>query len=107
MEQSTLLNVDLWSGREKKKRKIGMARKRAENREGSLGFDGAPCDELEQFIKVHLVKDNLERENLGWDLVIGATDMATYMYLDGIIPEVMQYVGEERALGRNSGPRHH
>ncbi|GFV94596.1 hypothetical protein TNCV_3826631 [Trichonephila clavipes] len=43
MEQSTLLNVDLWSGREKKKRKIGMARKRAENREGSLGFPGALC----------------------------------------------------------------
>ncbi|GFT96036.1 uncharacterized protein TNCV_313181 [Trichonephila clavipes] len=34
------MNVDLWSGREKKKRKIGMARKRAENREGSLGFPG-------------------------------------------------------------------
>ncbi|GFV38562.1 uncharacterized protein TNCV_3224681 [Trichonephila clavipes] len=32
--------VGLWSGREKKKRKIGMARKRAENREGSLGFPG-------------------------------------------------------------------
>ncbi|GFY24652.1 hypothetical protein TNCV_1016981 [Trichonephila clavipes] len=40
LRQSTLLNVDLWSGREKKKRKIGMARKRAENREGSLGFPG-------------------------------------------------------------------
>ncbi|GFY21246.1 hypothetical protein TNCV_3992901 [Trichonephila clavipes] len=40
MEQSTLLNVDLWSGREKKKREIGMARKRAENRERSLGFPG-------------------------------------------------------------------
>ncbi|GFT54626.1 hypothetical protein TNCV_345041 [Trichonephila clavipes] len=40
MEQSTLWNVDLWSGREKKKRKNGMARKRAENREGSLGFPG-------------------------------------------------------------------
>ncbi|GFX32840.1 hypothetical protein TNCV_889761 [Trichonephila clavipes] len=35
MEQSTLLNVGLWSGREKKKREIGMARKRAENRERS------------------------------------------------------------------------
>ncbi|GFV95584.1 uncharacterized protein TNCV_4575851 [Trichonephila clavipes] len=39
-----------------------------------------PHDELEQFIKVHLVKDYLERENHGWDLVIGATDLATYMY---------------------------
>ncbi|GFY12863.1 hypothetical protein TNCV_3074231 [Trichonephila clavipes] len=38
MEQCSLLNVDLWSGREKKKRKIGMTRKRAQNREGSLGF---------------------------------------------------------------------
>ncbi|GFU66883.1 hypothetical protein TNCV_895191 [Trichonephila clavipes] len=38
MEQCSLLNVDLWSGREKKKRETGMARKRAENREGSLGF---------------------------------------------------------------------
>ncbi|GFW90544.1 hypothetical protein TNCV_565821 [Trichonephila clavipes] len=55
----------------------------------------APCEELEQFIKVHLVKDYLERENHGWDLVIGATDLATYMYLDQIIPEVMQYVGGE------------
>ncbi|GFT36829.1 uncharacterized protein TNCV_174441 [Trichonephila clavipes] len=54
-----------------------------------------PHDELEQFITVHLVKDYLERENHGWDLVIGATDLATYMYLDRIIPEVMQYVGEE------------
>ncbi|GFS88736.1 hypothetical protein TNCV_4816381 [Trichonephila clavipes] len=35
------MNVDLWTGREKKKRKIGMARKRAENREGSLGFPGS------------------------------------------------------------------
>ncbi|GFT69226.1 hypothetical protein TNCV_2253801 [Trichonephila clavipes] len=41
MVQCSLLNVDLLSGREKKKRKIGMARKRAENREGSLGFPGA------------------------------------------------------------------
>ncbi|GFV22810.1 hypothetical protein TNCV_2090081 [Trichonephila clavipes] len=41
MEQSTVLNVDLWSGREKKKREIGMARKRAENRERSLGFPGS------------------------------------------------------------------
>ncbi|GFW58785.1 uncharacterized protein TNCV_379681 [Trichonephila clavipes] len=40
MEQCSLLNVDLWSGREKKKREIGVARKRAENREGSLGFPG-------------------------------------------------------------------
>ncbi|GFT83382.1 hypothetical protein TNCV_4051181 [Trichonephila clavipes] len=41
IEQSTLLSVDLWSGREKKKRETGMARKRAENREGSLGFPGS------------------------------------------------------------------
>ncbi|GFW23799.1 hypothetical protein TNCV_186881, partial [Trichonephila clavipes] len=40
MKQSILLSVDLWSGREKKKRETGMARKRAENREGSLGFPG-------------------------------------------------------------------
>ncbi|GFT03508.1 hypothetical protein TNCV_2986371 [Trichonephila clavipes] len=50
MEQSTLWNVDLWSGREKKKRKIGMARKRAENREGSLGFPG--------FVKPVFTKDS-------------------------------------------------
>ncbi|GFV49969.1 hypothetical protein TNCV_1392501 [Trichonephila clavipes] len=54
-----------------------------------------PHDELEHFIKAHLVKDYLERENHGWDVVIGATDQATYMYLDRIIPEVMQYVGKE------------
>ncbi|GFV11937.1 hypothetical protein TNCV_2521581 [Trichonephila clavipes] len=33
-------HAGLWSGREKKKREILMARKRAENREGSLGFPG-------------------------------------------------------------------
>ncbi|GFV41855.1 hypothetical protein TNCV_2958711 [Trichonephila clavipes] len=49
MEQSTLLSVDLWSGREKKKRETGMARKRAENREGSLGFPG--------FVKPVFTKD--------------------------------------------------
>ncbi|GFT13752.1 uncharacterized protein TNCV_3832041 [Trichonephila clavipes] len=50
MEQSTLLNVGLWSGREKKKREIGMARKRAENRERSLGFPG--------FVKPVFTKDS-------------------------------------------------
>ncbi|GFV44598.1 hypothetical protein TNCV_3998881 [Trichonephila clavipes] len=50
MEQSKLLNVDLWSGREKKKREIGMARKRAENRERSLGFPG--------FVKPVFTKDS-------------------------------------------------
>ncbi|GFY22201.1 hypothetical protein TNCV_3298441 [Trichonephila clavipes] len=50
MKQSTLLNVNLWSGREKKKREIGMARKRAENRERSLGFPG-----------FNIVKDNWGR----------------------------------------------
>ncbi|GFY34478.1 hypothetical protein TNCV_2821641 [Trichonephila clavipes] len=40
----------LWSGREKKKREIGMARKRAENREGSLGFPG--------FVKPVFTKDS-------------------------------------------------
>ncbi|GFT19310.1 hypothetical protein TNCV_3263191 [Trichonephila clavipes] len=49
MEQSTLLNVDLWSGREKKKMEIGMARKRAENRERSLWFPG--------FVKPVFTKD--------------------------------------------------
>ncbi|GFX25549.1 putative RNA-directed DNA polymerase from transposon X-element [Trichonephila clavipes] len=50
MEQSILLSVDLWSGREKKKRETGMARKRAENREGSLGFPG--------FVKPVFTKDS-------------------------------------------------
>ncbi|GFT29407.1 hypothetical protein TNCV_176461 [Trichonephila clavipes] len=50
MEQCSLLNVDLWSGREKKKREIGVARKRAENREGSLGFPG--------FVKPVFTKDS-------------------------------------------------
>ncbi|GFT51589.1 hypothetical protein TNCV_4626081 [Trichonephila clavipes] len=40
----------LWSGREKKKREFGMARKRAENREGSLGFPG--------FVKPVFTKDS-------------------------------------------------
>ncbi|GFS60339.1 hypothetical protein TNCV_2827861 [Trichonephila clavipes] len=38
-----------------------------------------PQEELEQFIKFHLLKDYLERENHGWDLVIAATDLAIYM----------------------------
>ncbi|GFU98196.1 hypothetical protein TNCV_1584051 [Trichonephila clavipes] len=38
--QCPLSKVGLWSRREKKKREIGMARKRAENRERSLGFPG-------------------------------------------------------------------
>ncbi|GFX40543.1 uncharacterized protein TNCV_2373271 [Trichonephila clavipes] len=59
-----------------------------------------PQEELEHFIKVHLVKDYLKRENHGWDVVIGASDMATYMYLEPIIPEVMQYVGEEHQAER-------
>ncbi|GFV77831.1 hypothetical protein TNCV_4674251 [Trichonephila clavipes] len=42
--------VGLWSGREKKKREIGLARKRAENREGSLGFPG--------FVKPVFTKDS-------------------------------------------------
>ncbi|GFW25094.1 hypothetical protein TNCV_3155971 [Trichonephila clavipes] len=50
MEQSTFLNVGLWSGHEKKKREIGMARKRAENRGGSLGFPG--------FVKPVFTKDS-------------------------------------------------
>ncbi|GFV98905.1 hypothetical protein TNCV_200501 [Trichonephila clavipes] len=54
-----------------------------------------PQKGLEEFIKVHLLKGYLERENHRWDLVIGASDMATYMYLEPIIPEVMQYVREE------------
>ncbi|GFU91403.1 hypothetical protein TNCV_2541711 [Trichonephila clavipes] len=40
----------LWSGREEKKREIGMARKRAENRERSLGFPG--------FVKPVFTKDS-------------------------------------------------
>ncbi|GFT16237.1 hypothetical protein TNCV_2245481 [Trichonephila clavipes] len=43
-------HAGLWSGREKKKREIGMARKRAENREGSLGFPG--------FVKPVFTKDS-------------------------------------------------
>ncbi|GFT38386.1 uncharacterized protein TNCV_3064401 [Trichonephila clavipes] len=45
-----------------------------------------PQEELEQFIKFHLLKDYLKLENHGWDLVIGSTDLATYMYLYRIIP---------------------
>ncbi|GFX74396.1 hypothetical protein TNCV_3453441 [Trichonephila clavipes] len=54
MEQCSLLNVDMWSGREKK-RKIGMARKRAENREGSLGFPG---DEVHFWLNGYVNKQN-------------------------------------------------
>ncbi|GFS54812.1 hypothetical protein TNCV_3575551 [Trichonephila clavipes] len=50
LEQISLSNVGLWSGREKKKREIGMARKRAENRESSLGFPG--------FVKPVFTKDS-------------------------------------------------
>ncbi|GFY60204.1 hypothetical protein TNIN_385901 [Trichonephila inaurata madagascariensis] len=52
-------------------------------------------EELKQFIKFHMGKNYLERENHGWDLVIGATDLATYVYIDRIIPEVMQYLEKE------------
>ncbi|GFV00665.1 hypothetical protein TNCV_2950331 [Trichonephila clavipes] len=41
LEQCSLSKVGLWSGREKKKRETGMARKRAENREGSLEHLGS------------------------------------------------------------------
>ncbi|GFU28322.1 hypothetical protein TNCV_99861 [Trichonephila clavipes] len=48
--QCPLSKVGLWSGREKKKREIGMARKRAENRERSLGFP--------EFVKPVFTKDS-------------------------------------------------
>ncbi|GFX64627.1 hypothetical protein TNCV_2261501 [Trichonephila clavipes] len=51
LEQISVSNVGLLSGREKK-REIGMARKRAENREGSLGFPG--------FVKPVFTKDRVE-----------------------------------------------
>ncbi|GFU30393.1 hypothetical protein TNCV_2717141 [Trichonephila clavipes] len=50
IEQSTLLSVGLWSGREKEEKENGLARKRAENREGSLGFPG--------FVKPVFTKDS-------------------------------------------------
>ncbi|GFW96499.1 hypothetical protein TNCV_4358211 [Trichonephila clavipes] len=50
LEQISVSNVGLLSGREKKKREIGMARKMAENREGSLGFPG--------FVKPVFTKDS-------------------------------------------------
>ncbi|GFT76342.1 hypothetical protein TNCV_564921 [Trichonephila clavipes] len=52
-------------------------------------------EELQHFLKHHLLKEYLERDNHGWTLVIGATDFPTYMYLDHIIPEVMHYIGKE------------
>ncbi|GFX70887.1 hypothetical protein TNCV_1688701 [Trichonephila clavipes] len=52
-------------------------------------------EELQHFLKYHLLKEYLERDNHGWTLVIGATDFPTYMYLDHIIPEVMHYIGKE------------
>ncbi|GFX65835.1 hypothetical protein TNCV_2043681 [Trichonephila clavipes] len=48
-----------------------------------------PQEEFEQFIKFHLLKDYLERENHGLDLVIGSTDLATYMYLDRLNPKAL------------------
>ncbi|GFY00059.1 hypothetical protein TNCV_1341571 [Trichonephila clavipes] len=44
--------MGLWSGREKKKRKSGITRKRVENREGSLGYPG--------LVKPVFTKDNTE-----------------------------------------------
>ncbi|GFT66092.1 uncharacterized protein TNCV_3238291 [Trichonephila clavipes] len=52
--------MGLWSGREKKKRETGMARKRAKNREGSLGFPG--------FAKPVFTKDS----GIQWDSHSGA-----------------------------------
>ncbi|GFY46775.1 hypothetical protein TNIN_297361 [Trichonephila inaurata madagascariensis] len=52
-------------------------------------------EELQHFLKCYLLKEYLERDNHGWALVIGATDLPTYMHLDHIIPEVMHYIGKE------------
>ncbi|GFS47548.1 hypothetical protein TNCV_4219931 [Trichonephila clavipes] len=52
-------------------------------------------EELQHFLKHHLLKEYLERDNHGWTLMIGATDFPTYMYLNHIIPEVMHYIGKE------------
>ncbi|GFW49914.1 uncharacterized protein TNCV_2314961 [Trichonephila clavipes] len=54
LEQISVSNVGLLSGREKK-REIGMARKRAENREGSLGFPG--------FVNPEFTKDREGTDN--------------------------------------------
>ncbi|GFU34878.1 transposable element Tc1 transposase [Trichonephila clavipes] len=69
IEQSTLLSVDLWSGREKKKRETGLARKRAENREGSLGFPGfvKPClPKTQPFLKVQMPLEKVYHNHHSW-----------------------------------------
>ncbi|GFW24892.1 hypothetical protein TNCV_3846261 [Trichonephila clavipes] len=60
-------------------------------------------EELKQIIQFHLVRDYLERENQGWDLVIGATNLATCMYLDH---SRVHAVGWKRTPSRKIGPRH-
>ncbi|GFR17957.1 hypothetical protein TNCT_543781 [Trichonephila clavata] len=49
---------------------------------------------VEEFLKSRLVKEHLPfNENL-WDLTIGTKDLATYMYLDRFIPDVLSYIGK-------------
>ncbi|GFW29813.1 hypothetical protein TNCV_3936801 [Trichonephila clavipes] len=57
-----------------------------------------PVLEFEDFLNFNLLKDYLQKDDQGWDLMIGATDRATYMYLDRFLPNVVQYV--ERATFR-------
>ncbi|GFY76454.1 hypothetical protein TNIN_434581 [Trichonephila inaurata madagascariensis] len=55
-----------------------------------------PVLDFEDFLKFHLVKDYLQKEDRGWDFVIGAMDQATYMYLDQVLPNVVHYFAEKQ-----------
>ncbi|GFT16244.1 hypothetical protein TNCV_2245551 [Trichonephila clavipes] len=87
------MNVDLWSGREKKKRKIGMARKRAENREGSLGFPG--------FVKPVFTKDMGKRDESFFTEIL-----LTWVTPWSESPSKISASEEDKRSGSEMTPRH-
>ncbi|GFS31559.1 uncharacterized protein NPIL_30921 [Nephila pilipes] len=55
-----------------------------------------PENEFEAYLAGPFCKEYLEKqEEQGWEVVIGATDLATFMYLDRLLPRVVEYVGPE------------
>ncbi|GFT95106.1 hypothetical protein NPIL_166641 [Nephila pilipes] len=55
-----------------------------------------PENEYEAYFAGPFCKEYLEKqEEQGWEVVIGATDLATFMYLDRLLPRVVEYVGPE------------
>ncbi|GFY54955.1 hypothetical protein TNIN_259331 [Trichonephila inaurata madagascariensis] len=53
-----------------------------------------PQDDMETFLMCGLLKNYLKLDGLK-NIVIGALDAATYIYLHKRIPDLMQYVGKD------------